>query len=802
MPKPTYTAEDAYAKFVALEQVVRAAEGSNEATTRLRAIDTLLFEVLGWDRLSVETERYSKQVGFSDYACVQNNSVSLIVEAKKQDEYFLLPNLTFTDRPIAFGLLASECPAAEKALRQAIGYAATEGSRYVAISNGHQWLLALSFVQQQSISERAVYAFESVDAIKSRFRTFYDCFGPIGINSNLPASQLLESRKDPPPAKLSTRIINYPTPADRNSITNELSFVIDQVWDEMQKDEQSAEFLNECYVPPPASTDSLMAAKAMLEHRTRLDSDESVAAVAPSAVTELLSSYTPERPIIVLGRVGHGKSTFLRYLRLVRAKEALAKYIQLDLNFLDRPDSSNGVAEFVYKEIERQLLDNYQIDILEDKFTRQVLHGDLQRFQRTAEGKLHPRESPEYKRSELNYIIKLQSDLHDYLSKVFRLLKKGRSWSVAIFFDNLDRRDDAIQEEAFLRSSAIARDWSALVFVCLRPGTFYRSKEQGVLDSVAPRVITVNSPGSQEVLHRRFGYAIKMASGQRPLSAQRRFGSNVTVDLPRVRAFLQCALDSFGPGSRLVTLFDAVSNGNVRDILKYVRTMITARHLDTTKIIAKLNRAYRIPEHEALRAMIFGDFHHYDPSQSVFINLFDINRADQMEHFGRILVLAYLRRQSVDTASQGFCRTEGLIQYLCQMGFSEEHARLTVEFLHDKKCCESRVHGLLWKEIHDELRITSLGAYHINELAVQFQYVDAMIVDTPVLDEAVRRKMVDSQSISERLNRVVAFIEYLDTCSSSLKDRDAISLWKDVHTRLVADVEQVRWRAQQSRSGS
>jgi hypothetical protein len=32
---------------------------------------------------------------------------------------------------------------------------------------------------------------------------------------------------------------------------------------------------------------------------------------------------------VVLGRVGHGKSTFLRYLRRIKAKDILGKYIQL-----------------------------------------------------------------------------------------------------------------------------------------------------------------------------------------------------------------------------------------------------------------------------------------------------------------------------------------------------------------------------------------------------------------------------------------------------------------------------------------
>ncbi len=58
-----------------------------------------------------------------------------------------------------FGILATECLPATKALQQAIGYAATLGARYVAISNGHQWLLTLTFVPDQPLESRLVYVF-------------------------------------------------------------------------------------------------------------------------------------------------------------------------------------------------------------------------------------------------------------------------------------------------------------------------------------------------------------------------------------------------------------------------------------------------------------------------------------------------------------------------------------------------------------------------------------------------------------------------------------------------------------------
>ena len=105
-----------------------------------------------------------------------------------------------------------------------------------------------------------------------------------------------------------------------------------------------------------------------------------------------------------------------------------------------------------------------------------------------------------YAEFEVEQIEKITKDRHVYLTKVFLHLKRGRQQSLALFFDNLDRRSEEIQEEAFMKSSAIARDWMCLVFVCLRPVTYYKSQANGNLDTIAPITFTVGHPNLSLVL--------------------------------------------------------------------------------------------------------------------------------------------------------------------------------------------------------------------------------------------------------------------------------------------------------------
>ncbi|MBC8874587.1 MAG: hypothetical protein H8E44_34550 [Planctomycetes bacterium] len=776
------------------EQLIRGAVGTNEDTTRLRAIDTTLFDVLGWDKLIVETEKYCRAVGYADYAFSQDESMCLILEAKRQDTTFVLPEKKLGDGVVGFGLLASECPAAGDALRQATGYAASEGARYVAISNGHQWILGLAFVQDQPIEQRSVYVFQSFDDIAKRFSQFWDCFSPEGIFSNTAASRLLESRKASAPDKLSDHISNYPAPADRNVIVNEIEVVVGLIWDQMNLDEGEEQFLRECYVRPEASTDSITEAKEILQQRFDTDQSVSQEALDATDLPTLIETYKPEKPIIVLGRIGHGKSTFLRYLRLIEAEEVLRKYIQIDIDFLDRPDKAADVAAFMYSQIDDQLRSRYDADIAEDGLVRGVLHSDLSRFKKTPTGKFYSDDKEAFRKHELEHIQQLQKDKHSYFGKVFYHLKHGRGHSTALFFDNLDRRGDDIQEEAFLRASAIARDWSCLVFVCLRPSTFYRSKGDGILDTVAPKTLAVAPPKTSVLLKKRLQYSAQVAEGDRPdLWKRTALSANVSVHLRSTAKFLRCCAESFFKSKELAWLFEAASNGNVRDLLRYVRVVLTSKHLDTGKILDKIgNGGYRIPVHEALRALLYGDKMHFDPDTSVFVNLFDIQRADPMEHFSRMLALRYLDQIPPGTPTYAYCRLDVVIQYLCQLGYSGDHATSTIRYLYSRKCCEGRVPDQNWKDVSGDIRITNLGRYTINDVIYTFDYHGAVVVDTPILDEKKRAVIRDVFPIRRRLDRGDAFVDYLRSASRAVQDADAVRFCDRVFDTVKRRIEQIR----------
>ncbi|MDY3562257.1 hypothetical protein R5W23_003719 [Gemmata sp. JC673] len=792
------------------EPLIAAAAGTNEAMTRLRAIDTILFDVLGWDKLRVDVEKYCREVGYADYAMHSDEALPMILEAKKATdaetkkkigESFVLPSkVKFPANAIGFSLLAKECPEADKALRQSSGYAASLGARYIAISNGHQWLISLSWLDGVPVDERSVIVFESLDAIKNKFRLFWECFSPNGVATNRVLDKLLDSRKAPPPNKLSQRITGYPNPVQPNQAAEDIALVLGDVWTDLQNEELELEFLEECYVIPSSKSATLEFAKDLIEQKYRSDENVTATILKSAQVPGLIASYQPQRPIIVLGNVGNGKTTFLRYLRMIEASKTLEKYIQLEIDFLDRLTDDREVSDYVYRTIEEQLMKPpVKMDVLSDKLIRSILKNELKRFPNTPAGKAFPQSSPEYIKAELEFINGFCADKHDFYRRVFRSLRGERQYTVAIFMDNLDRCPDRIQEAAFLRASAIARDWACLVFVCLRPATFYKSSQSGVLDTVSPKVISITSADSDIVLTRRLKYAKRYAEGKLKSQQSRtaQYGSKFSYEMPTVAAVIQCLLDSIRSrgGSDIVQLFSSAANNNTRAMLVLVKKYLTSKFLDSRTIAESYmhDASYRIYDYQIIRTLMLGDSVHYDPSSSPFCNIFDIQHANPVEHFSRVTALNFLNTFADSQPQQAaYVRVSDVKTHLCTMGYTAEHAHRTVQFLFEKQCIESRDPIEKWSDSIEFICITHRGKYHVAHLISRFNYLDAVSIDTPILDDATRAELRDVRTLEDRVRQCALFVEYLDKCSEGILDVSVRSLWKTAYSQAMNEMARIQ----------
>lgn len=786
----------------ALDDLIRWAEADrgtgnlNEAATRLHLIDRLILDVLRWPRSAVRPEEPATP-GFIDYA-LGSPGTKLIVEAKREGLYLDLPAGTTTGAHNIAGLIEGpDGKPLRDAMEQVIRYAAARGVAPAVVTNGTQLVVFLA-VRTDGVPPlrgRAL-VFTSLSDMRDQFRRLWDNVSAFGVERKTLYSTLRITTA-PPPTPLSAHIPNYPGVKRRNDLQAGLDVLGDLFLEDVARlEELRAEFLRDCYANSGALSQYAAISKQILQSRYALLRQEQGPDTTPAttkkgvstALTQdMLAAAASSRPIVLLGDVGVGKTTFIQRLVHVEAAELFQDAFTIYLDF-GTSSTIGDFKTFVVTEASRQLLDRYGVDIEDFNFVEDVYQDDLKLQERRILGRLREVDPEAYERERLRHLQRLVDERASHLRKSLELLRSNRRRQVVVFLDNIDQRGDEDQEQVFLIANELAQNWPATVFVTLRPETFYTSSRRGVISGYQPRVFTISPPRADVMLQRRVDFALRQLKETGRLGS---FPVGVTVDSDSLIAFLEVLAENFRSNERLLALVDNIAGGNMRLALRFVADFLGSGHVNTRKIIDRYKESgrYEIAIHEFLRALLFGNASYYD-SDSPIANLFRITHPDGREHFLLPILLTQAQVFGEQLQEEGYVAAEELYAFCQQLGFTADQVVSALDYAVDHRLLDATP-----RYTHEQrnlyFRITTVGAYTTKVLLAYFAYVDAVLVDTPITDEQYRRLIGDVHSLSDRVTRAEYFRLYLDKQWARIPRGAATWQWPDTSNELAADIARV-----------
>ncbi len=516
-------------------------------------------------------------------------------------------------------------------------------------------------------------------------------------------------------------------------------------------------------------------------------------ATAKSGVNpHLFGDSAASRPILLVGDVGVGKTTFIRHLIHVAAQDLLGKSIVLYIDFGVKPTMLMDLDRFIADEIARQLRLDYNVDIEEAPFLQGVYNIDLQKFEKGIWGNVRGSNPGEFARRRAEHLQSKIDDTHEHLRRCLDHIVKARQQQVVIFFDNLDQRPDDFQQTVFLLGQSVAELWPAMVFMTLRPETYHRSRTTGTLSAYHQRAFTIAPPRIDKVLEKRLQYAIEL------LQTGQLSSGGASIDSKTLQDYLGVLASSFNTNRDLMEFIDNVCGGNVRLALDFVKVFIGSGHINTRKIIEiyQSEGRYMIPLHEFLRAVIYGDYYWFDPAASEIKNVFDILENDGRSHFLVLCALAFIERRSQSSGVDGYVLTDEILEHLSNLGFKRSQSSEALQRVGSWKLIETERKEVdqSQESLSSYYRLTTIGAYYFRKLVSIFQYLDAVIVDTPVVDSVTRSVIGDVSTIQERLNRAEQFCDYLDSQWDDLGEAGALFDWPGNLADTRREIEQIRAR--------
>ncbi|MBO9407186.1 hypothetical protein J7399_07100 [Shimia sp. R9_1] len=755
----------------------------NEAQNRFQFIDRLLKECLGWQVPNIRVEEPDGDGGRIDYLLGDIAPIKAILEAKREAVSFgdLPGGQRMQVRKIAPLLEASK--ELNSAFNQCLQYCALKGARLGIVCNGPQLLVFQAVSPHGAPSEGECYFFDGFQNYLDHFPLLWKILSPEGISENRAYRDISLHRSPRIPTKASETIPDPTRYRYRSDFQENIRTLSTLLLEEIEDNQQvRRSFYRDCYVPVEANNRHTLLSKQIIKHRYRRVAPDSSEPKQLRAQREWnneqpifedadLGATLSTRPVVVLGDVGVGKTSFFENLSFQLEENDKNDSIFLHINLGQKGTIATDLRKFIVQEIVELLSSQYTINIDSEDFAKSAHYKALSKFDEGPNGSLKSLDPAQYQLRKIDYLNELINERASNLQAALAHLCHGQKRQIVIVLDNADQRNFETQQQAFLIAQELSASGSCLVFVALRPSTFFDSKKRGALSGYQNRMFSISPPPADEVIQKRLQFAIRVAEGKQQLASL----DGIRFRLDGIVLFLKATLRSIRSNQDIQAFLGNITGGNTRSVIELVASFFGSPNVESEKIIEIEGRTgrYQVPLHEFTKHALLGEYAHYNPQSSLYAcNVFDVSSADPREHFLKPALLAFLYSNSGVANRDGFVMGEAISAEMQKLGFEEDQIRHALRKLARNRLVETpHAHfreievdeGVLPDTFH--YRATSIGMYHVRKWMCSFSFLDAVAIDTPIFDEVAREKVVEvagSFFIHHRLEKAKIFREYLE----------------------------------------
>ena len=422
---------------------------ANEAETRLKVIDDVIFSVLGWQKHDVSVEERVSEDGkvkFADYI-IRTASTAILIEAKRAAESFLLPRRHLRMR--LSGILAEG--AVGQAIRQARDYCRSKGIPFAVATNGATWIVfPATRTDQVSFEESEARVFRDLDDLTTRFVEFWELLSRERTLDGNIAQELLGRAAREDAGSLTVRHV-LPEPGyrlGRNALYEHIEPAVSAaLTDEALLEDRDA--LAKCYVK--TSERLKYDARLQVHLRDRLPplghtttriktrSHES----KPEKQISRATTKSPRKFIVLLGPVGAGKTTFLHYTRKVAAAQAINKRVLWFLIDFKKATQTDNPRRFILTELLAAIESDRDFDLGDWHASIRPAYGERINDLRRGPMYLLAKTDPEaFDRAVAQEITSERDSVEPYVEAILRWASS--KWPGFLIVDNVDQIDNLV----------------------------------------------------------------------------------------------------------------------------------------------------------------------------------------------------------------------------------------------------------------------------------------------------------------------------------------------------------------------
>lgn len=726
-------------------------DDANESDTRLKLINRVLFEVLGWRHDDVQTEHRVADDGktqITDFF-FRTAATLFVLEAKRIGRDF--KNVSGKKRFLLSD--ANLMGELGDAVRQAREFCQSRHVPFAVATNGDVWII-FPAVRTDGVlfSASSAIIFESLeDALVFQKEYFLSLLERNAVLDGSLDRALLGKVDN----QIDSRRLNhfFETSTPRGDTENIFQLVESEFVLALSPDisDENPALLRDSYVDTPSRT--RFDSRIQMHIRKR----ESVSPKSPirpmkkgeaNRVSDLIKGAAASaRPIavLVLGQVGAGKSTFLKYTRLVSAADLFeaktdGPYPQwIALDFKDFSKSQN-VRTFMME----KLFQYVQTEPFLSDGQRCVRHAFKNELDALLRGPLHlfQQDEAEKNRQIAAYLLEQFKRVEPYVLTILKYAANHAS--IFLVIDNVDQiENNDVQNEIFSEVMALAHECRVNPILAMRDATYVKSKSSATFDAFDFDPILIEAPPVESVLSKRFQIVDTLLAGKEGNFTPKGGASLHFSDLRTVSDLLRRSI----LGSEIGHQIEILATGDIRLALRMTREFLQYGYTAT----ARAFRLYRdfgefsLPPHEALKAIMLGNQSVYKEAFSVLGNPFDAHLNRTEFQLARMYILSALVAHASEASFQ-FATGNEIVENCGKVGIPDGTVLKVLEDLARYRFVQTLSHGPA--SLESNYIPSRLGGHIVRRYIGSFTFVENVMMDTFIPEDTTWRSL---KELSERI---------------------------------------------------
>lgn len=473
------------------------------------------------------------------------------------------------------------------------------------------------------------------------------------------------------------------------------------------------------------------------------------------SISEQLNTIKSENSLLLLiGNVGSGKSTFIRYIQNVAIPQKTDLVDNLYWNIINMnyaPMSKDKIYGWTVECCIENIINNFGgCNFSNVDFLNTLYKEEIKEFEQGVGSYLIG--TTEYKIQLFNLIKQSKDDKELTLKRLIDYVKIKYSKSIIFVYDNVDQGAADRQLLIFQVAEWFRNKYNSLVMMSLRDSTYNEYRAVPPLDTIIKNhVFRIDPPDLLAVLQERLKYICRIE--QHDIQTDRDYvienGMKVILKENEYLEYFKYILHSIRQDGLIRSVFYSIAGRDVRSGIELFIEFCKSGHLLASDIFAvkASGGTYTVPHYRMMEAVLRGTRLYYSSQNSKIKNVFSSDFSDEwVDPFVRVDVLIWLNdRRDIkgDSGTKGFFTVKTIFQDMELIG--HERFRLMQELetmIQDRLILSGNLENVTSCE--NLIRISPYGSLHL-QLLGNINYLSACSEDV------LYRNLEIAQNISDRI---------------------------------------------------